>query len=293
MTKIPDFFVRKFNPYVNLEEIFSSMDFPPSMGVNNNQSIRCAGWIYYDNLKTDVYDGNIYLENKRGKLYSSKVCIPRPDVSLHFDKLKKTYSGNYGFEITIPHSEYKVFIKGTVSKINLYEIGDFKDHVERKGKLLTIIGHSGAGKSTFLKTKGLDRWFYDMDVFLSNQNQTLNFDVLTAWTKLRRDHEFIIIPNEINFLKELKKRKKANHASISMLHFVYLKRSFEDYLDNIKKINSDGLLHKTGSRSELKSLYDSYAEIYESISDQTIDITSNSIDDKNGVVCTLSELIGL
>lgn len=130
-----------------------------------------------------------------------------------------------------------------------------------------IIGHSAAGKSTLLMHMGLDRWLHDADVYLSRTRRPPSTQNIVRWLSYDRDPALIVLPNHLHILNELASGK----SLLPGTRFIYMKRSTGEILENIRKINADGLRHKGTFDEVIRNNYLKYDAVYRKLCDIEVD----------------------
>lgn len=135
--------------------------------------------------------------------------------------------------------------------------------VQSKRPNYAIIGHSAAGKSTLLTHMGLDRWLHDADVYLSRTRRPPSTQNIVRWLSYDRNPALVVLPNHLHILNELASRK----SLLTETHFIYMKRSIQEILSNIRKVNADGLRHNQASDEVIRNNYLKHDKVYQKLCD--------------------------
>lgn len=148
-----------------------------------------------------------------------------------------------------------------------------------KSTVIVIIGHSAAGKSALLEKYAVNRKVHDMDKRFLEKGITPNFSIAVDWICEIDNPKIVVLSNIEKLLNKIYEKKILLPAYI---HFLYLKRPQEILLENIKKINTDGLQHP--EVNDFNTYYQSMNEKFEKIADTVIDYKGNDIDEMSVVV---------
>lgn len=247
----------------------------PRLGGIYNQETTLSGWVY---SKLDgASNTKAYLEfESNNRKVEIRLDCSRPDVreflsSKNVNDNDLDSFGSFGFSARVSLAEVNSLYLVDGGMVRLLETL----YCVRSRKTSVLIGHSASGKSAFLQAAGLDRWLHDADSYFSQSGKEESLGNVISWMGYPKDHSFVVLSNNRPLLKEFLSLKNVLFG----VRFVYLKRPFNVYRQNINKVNTDGLKHKVPAEEKLREMYDSFASLYEGLADETVSYDGNDLEE--------------